>query len=267
MKYSIFESGSKGNCTLIESEGRYLLIDAGISKKKLKAKLEQIGKTMEDINHVLITHNHSDHISGIDAFPKEMLYSTYEVLYSIYKVLYPTYATLPDIPLANQLIPYQTYRINGFDVLVIPTSHDTDGSVGFSIGDGKETLVYVTDTGYLYEKSVDLIGNADYYIFESNHNVKALIESDRPQSLKKRIMGDYGHLSNEDSANYLCDVVGEKTREIVLAHLSEEVNSPELALADLMKVFKKRGVDFDRFRIRCASQTETVSGGEDFVRI
>lgn len=253
MKYSIFESGSKGNCTLIESEGRYLLIDAGISKKKLKAKLEQIGKTTEDINHVLITHYHSDHISGIDAFPKEVLYSTY--------------ATLPDIPLANQLIPYQTYRINGFDVLVIPTSHDTDGSVGFSIGDGKETLVYVTDTGYLYEKSVDLIGNADYYIFESNHNVKALIESDRPQSLKKRIMGDYGHLSNEDSANYLCDVVGEKTREIVLAHLSEEVNSPELALADLMKVFKKRGVDFDRFRIRCASQTETVSGGEDFVRI
>lgn len=253
MKFFVFISGSKGNCALIESEGRYLLIDAGISKRKLKAKMEDIGKKVEDIGYVLITHNHSDHISGIEAFPKEIIYATY--------------ATFPDIPLSNQLIPYQSYLINGFDVVVIPTSHDTDGSVGFSIGDGKEKLVYITDTGYLYEKSVEMIGNADYYIFESNHNVKALIESDRPQSLKKRIMGDYGHLSNEDSANYLCDVIGEKTKEIVLAHLSEEVNSPELALADLMKVFKKRGVDFDRYRIRCASQKETVSGGEDLIRI
>ena len=245
MKFHIFESGSKGNCTLISSKGRYLLIDMGISHKKLRSKLEEVNVNIVNINHVLVTHGHSDHIQGIDMFDKEQIYATYD--------------TFQDIPLANQLTPYQNYRINGFDVLVLPTSHDIDGSVGFLISDGEETLAYITDTGYLYEKVVDLIKDASYYIFESNHNVKMLIETNRPQTLKKRIMGDYGHLSNEDSANYLCDIIGNNTKEIVLAHLSEEANNHEQALCDLIKVFKKRGVDVDKYLIRCASQKETVS--------
>jgi phosphoribosyl 1,2-cyclic phosphodiesterase len=248
MEFHIFESGSKGNSTLISSNGRYLLIDMGISHKKLRNKLNEIDVNILSINHVLVTHGHSDHIQGIDLFEKDQIYSTYD--------------TFNDIPLVNQLIPYQNYRINGFDVLVVPTSHDIDGSIGFVIKDEDETLVYITDTGYLYEKVVDLIKDADYYIFESNHNVKMLIETNRPQSLKKRIIGDYGHMSNEDSANYLCDVVGNNTKEIVLAHLSEEANSKEQALVDLFKVFRKRGVDLDKYLIRCASQKETLSCGK-----
>ena len=245
MEFHVFESGSKGNCTLIVSNDRYLLIDMGISHKKLRAKLQEANVNICNVNHVLVTHAHSDHIQGIDLFEKDQIYSTYD--------------TFQDIPLANQLIPYQNYRINGFDVLVLPTSHDIDGSIGFLISDGKETLAYITDTGYLYEKVVDLIQNATYYIFESNHNVKMLIETNRPQSLKKRIMGDYGHMSNEDSANYLCDVIGNDTKEIVLAHLSEEANTHEQALCDLIKVFKKRGVSVDKYLIRCASQKDTIS--------
>ena len=246
MKYHIFESGSKGNCTLITSnEGKHLLIDMGISARKLRNKLSEVNVNINEVNHVLVTHGHTDHIGGIDIFPKEEIYSTYE--------------TYQDIPLKNQLIPYQTYMINGFEVTVVPTSHDIDGSIGFIIKDEKETLVYITDTGYLYEKVVDLIKGADYYIFESNHNVKMLIETNRPQSLKKRIMGDYGHMSNEDSANYLCDVITSNTKEIVLAHLSEEANSHEQAIMDLMKVFKKRGFNVDDYCIRCASQKDTVS--------
>lgn len=246
MKYHIFESGSKGNATLIvASDGRCLLIDMGISAKKLRNKLSEIGMDIKNVNHVLVTHGHTDHIGGIDVFDKNQIYSTYE--------------TFQDIPLKNQLIPYQTYKINGFDVMVVPTSHDIDGSIGFIISEQEEKLVYITDTGYLYEKVVDLIKGADYYIFESNHNVKMLIETNRPQSLKKRIMGDYGHMSNDDSANYLCDVISSNTKEIVLAHLSEEANSHEQALADLIKVFKKRGFNVDDYCIRCASQKDTIS--------
>ncbi|MDD7736203.1 MAG: MBL fold metallo-hydrolase [Bacilli bacterium] len=248
MQYHIFESGSKGNCTLISSKGRYLLIDMGISKRKLKSKLEEINVDINKVDHVLLTHSHIDHISGIDFFDKSQIFTTRDVI--------------EGLPLSNQLIPYQSYKINGFNVLVLPTSHDSDGSIGFVIEDENEKLVYITDTGYLFEKVVELIKDATYYIFESNHNVKMLIETNRPQSLKKRIMGDYGHLSNDDSANYLCDVVSSNTKEIVLAHLSEEANSPEQALCDLMKVFKKRGVDFDKYYIRCASQKDTVSGGK-----
>lgn len=251
MEYNIFESGSKGNCTLISSHGRYLLIDMGISLKKLKNKLKEIDVNIEDINHVLVTHSHSDHILGIDVFPKDQIYATR--------------LTFDDLPMLNQLIPYQEYKINGFQVLVVPTSHDAEGSIGFVIKDEEEKLVYITDTGYLYEKVITLITDADYYIFESNHNVKMLIETNRPQSLKKRILGDYGHLSNEDSANYLCDVIGPNTKEIVLAHLSEEANSHEKAISDLMRVFKKRGVDYDKYSIRCADQRETISGGKEKV--
>lgn len=248
MEYHIFESGSKGNSTLIISEGRCLLIDMGISARKLRNKLAELNLNIENINHVLVTHSHSDHIAGLDIFPKEQIYATYE--------------TFNDLPLVNQLIPYQSYKINGFKIMVLPTSHDVDGSIGFIIEDDVDKLVYITDTGYLYEKVVELIKGATYYIFESNHNVKMLIETKRTQALKKRIMGDYGHMSNDDSSNYLCDVIDDNTKEIILAHLSEEANSHEQALADLIKVFKKRGVNFDKYFIRCASQKDTISGGK-----
>jgi phosphoribosyl 1,2-cyclic phosphodiesterase len=247
MKYYIFESGSKGNSTLIESSGRYLLIDMGISKKKLVSKLNEINLSFEDINYVLVTHNHSDHIAGLDAFKPEQIYAT--------KLTYE------EVPLTNELIPYNEYKINGFKVYTLPTSHDAQGSIGFIIEDGQEKLVYITDTGYLYEKTVELISDADYYIMESNHNVKMLINTSRPQNLKRRIMGDYGHMSNEDSANYICDVITKRTKEIVLAHLSEEANSPEQALDDYKKVFRQRGLNFYSYNIRCASQKDTVFGG------
>lgn len=252
MQFHIFESGSKGNCTLISSSSKYLLIDMGISGKKLRKKLEEINVNFKDINHVLVTHSHTDHTAGLDVFPKDNIFTTHQ--------------TMEDVLLTNELIPFQTYSINGFNVTVLPTSHDVEGSIGFIIEKDGEKLVYITDTGYLYEKVVEAIKDATYYIFESNHNIRMLIETNRPQSLKKRIMGDYGHLSNDDSANYLCDVIGENTKEIVLAHLSEEANSHEQALIDLIKVFKKRGFDVDKYLIKCASQKDTVSGGKVLVK-
>lgn len=253
MRYYIFESGSKGNCTLIENNGRYLIIDNGLTKKKLLTKLKEVNVELEQIEAVLITHSHSDHIAGIDIFNHEILHACKFVCNKVLA--------------QNQLVPFESYDMIGLKVICVPTSHDSQGSSGFILESEDEKLVYITDTGFIYERVVEQIGDADYYIFESNHNVRMLINTNRPQSLKKRIMGDYGHLSNEDSANYICDVIGPRTKEIVLAHLSEEANSPSKALEDYREVFERRGVDFDAYSIRCASQVNTLVGGDIKERI
>jgi len=247
MRFYILESGSKGNCTIVESNGKYIMIDDGLSKKKLKSKLEEINVNLEDIGALLVTHNHSDHISGIGAIAKDITFST--LMCGI------------DTPVNNALIPFEQYEINGFNITPLPTSHDAPGSLGFIIKADNEELVYVTDTGYVYERVCEMIVNKDYYVFESNHNVRMLLETNRPQPLKKRILGDTGHLSNEDSANYICDVIGPNTKQIILAHLSEEANTPEQALSDYVKVFEDRGFAFEDYDIRCASQVNTITGG------
>lgn len=248
MKFYIFESGSKGNCTLITNDNHSIMIDNGLSIKKTKAKLNEINKTIDDVEALLLTHSHTDHIAGINAFSDDIIYST-KFTYKKTKI-------------DHQLVPFKEYEIGGFKITCLPTSHDSQGSCGFIIRDDKDTLVYITDTGYIYERVVDMIMDATYYIFESNHNVRMLMNTNRPQTLKKRIMGDYGHLSNEDSANYLCDVIGDNTKEIVLAHLSEEANSPDQAMIDLIEVFEERGIDNTKYLIRCASQTSTLIGGD-----
>ena len=247
MKFYVLESGSKGNCTLITSNGHTIMIDNGLSKKKTISKLQEINYALEDVEALLLTHSHTDHIAGISVFSDEIIYATK--------------FTYKNTNVDHQLVPFKEYEIAGFKITCVPTSHDSQGSCGFIIKDNKDTLVYITDTGYIYERVVDMINDATYYIFESNHNVRMLMNTDRPQHLKKRIMGDYGHLSNEDSAICLSEVITNRTKEIVLAHLSEEANTPELALNTFYKIMAKRRVDVSHISIRCAKQREMVCGG------
>lgn len=248
MRYYILESGSKGNSTLIYSNGKYLLIDNGLSERKFKKYLTEINVKFSDINVVLITHSHSDHTAGLKMFDLRCLYSTKST------------TTLLDS--LHELVPYKNYVLNGFKITVVPTSHDAVGSIGFIIEDDQDILVYITDTGYIYERVLNMIKNADYYIFESNHDVRMQLTSGRPQYLIDRIMGDYGHLSNEDAALYLSEAIGSRTKEIVLAHLSEEANTPETALSCFNKIMAKRGVNINNISVRCAKQREMVCGGK-----
>lgn len=248
MRYYVFASGSKGNATLITSKDKAIMIDDGITKKKLTTKLAEVGCSLDNISCLLVTHSHSDHIGGIKGtFSPTNIYctkSTYEV------------------PMQNHLVPYQTYELAGFKITVVPTSHDAVGSIGFIIEDEEDKMVYITDTGYIYDRVCDMIKGADYYIFESNHNVRMEIKLPRPKYLIDRIVGDYGHLSNIDAASYLADAVTLRTKEIVLAHLSEEANTPELALKEFGKVFDDKKVKYSHINVRCASQNDTLCGGK-----
>ena len=125
---------------------------------------------------------------------------------------------------------YKKYNIAGFDITILATSHDAKNPIGFVIEADNQKLIYMTDTGYISERNLKYMQNPDYICIESNHNVKKLFETSRPAYLIMRILGDEGHLSNEDSAMYMSEIIGENTKEIVLMHLSEEANTPELAL-------------------------------------
>lgn len=247
MKYIIIESGSKGNATLIENEGRILLIDMGIALKSLKSALSLIHKKLLDIDALLLTHCHSDHVCGVKYLDALPIYCTCDT-YDSFNV--------------NNIEPFESFNIGCFKITPLETSHDALHSVGYRIETKNETMIYMTDTGMIPKKSLALMKNADYYIIESNHNVKMLRKSNRPEVLKLRILSDQGHLSNEDSAIYMSKLVGEKTKEINLAHLSEECNTPELALEAYQKVFEKNKIDLKNILLRCANQHESLLGGK-----
>ena len=247
MKIIVVESGSKGNATLIYDEGRLLLIDMGITITSLKKGLERIGKSLLDIDALLLTHNHTDHTKGVQ-----------------YLDPLPIYCTQGTYDASNVITikPYEKFMVEHFTITPISTSHDAPNSIGFVIKNKKEKLVYVTDTGMIPDKTLDKMKNADYYIIESNHNIKKLHQTNRPAYLKLRILSDEGHLSNEASAIYMSELVGSKTKEIILAHLSEEANEPELALKAYKKIFQKAHIDLDKIYLHCASQREIVEGGK-----
>ena len=247
MKIIVIESGSKGNATLIYDENHLLLIDMGVTLTSLKNGLKTINKQLLDIDALLLTHSHSDHTAGVKYLGPLPIYCTKE-----------TY----DASNVINIKPFKSFKINHFKITPVKTSHDAVGSVGFIIENKNEKLVYVTDTGMLSEQTLNSMKNADYYVIESNHNIKKLHQTNRPAALKLRILSDEGHLSNESSAIYMSEVVGDRTKEIILAHLSEEANDPELALKAYKKIFTKSRIDLSKINLHCASQREIVLGGK-----
>ncbi len=252
MEIYILASGSKGNATLI-SDGRItFIIDCGLSKVDLKRRLEQTPYTLDDISFALFTHEHSDHIKGASIF-KDI-------------VRYAPSGVIEEGEFDRTIEANQTIKEGKFKITAIKTSHDTPHlSVGYIIENDGESLLYLTDTGAIFEEDWPKLKNLNYYIIESNHDVKKLFKTNRPPELIARILSDFGHLSNEDSALYMSHFVGSNTKLIVLAHLSEEANTPELALSAYQRIFLKEKIHFDLSKIMCAKQWEVtiVKGHEN----
>ena len=246
ISFVVVGSGSKGNATLLFDEETLIQIDMGLPMRRITAALESIKKNKSDLQGILITHEHTDHIKNL----------------SMYKGKVPIYASKGTIDYFDyEVVPFDSFEIGTLSVIPFTTSHDAANPVGYVVISGKTKLVYLTDSGYVPEESLDYLKDADYYIMESNHDLKMLMKSNRPAVLKRRIKGDEGHLSNVDSAIYLSELVGPKTKEIYLAHLSEECNLPELALEAYRKTFKKKEVPYDN-NIICLKQNEAVRGGD-----
>ncbi|MBE6103666.1 MAG: MBL fold metallo-hydrolase [Erysipelotrichaceae bacterium] len=247
MEYFVLASGSKGNCTVVRSGNEFIVIDCGTSKRYLKNSFEKIGLNYLEAEALLVTHEHSDHIKQVEMFDPIPVYSPCEI------------RSIRD---ERPVEPLEEFEVGCFHILPIPLSHDTRDTVGYIISDGKETLVSVTDTGYVSHNNKELIKNADYYIFESNYDTVMLMSSARPPYLKSRIISDSGHLSNEQSAEILADVIGPRTREIVLAHISQECNTRDIAYQNLIDTFESYNIDPRSYRIHAAGQYEIYQGGK-----
>ena len=246
MKFNIIASGSKGNATIISYKQTNILIDMGISLTRLEEGLSEFNLTVKDIRGALFTHDHADHINGIKFLSP--------------KITYALRGTL-DSSSSHIVEPFEPFVIGDFKITAFPTSHDATNPWGFILEANNEKLTYVTDTGVFLDESKEVASNPDYLIIESNHDIKMLLKTNRPYELKNRIMSEHGHLCNEDSAITTLELIGDKTKQIILAHLSEEANTPETALAAYVKIFKHFNVNINKYDVKCANQWTSLKGG------
>lgn len=247
MFFDIINSGSKGNATLVFTNKAVILIDMGIPIKLIEEELTKFSKKVSDVDAVLITHNHADHYRNIKTFSPKKMYSLE--------------GTIPG-SLSNVVELYKPFKVLDTEIIAFPTSHDAANPCGYMLKSEGESLVYMTDTGTYLSSNTSYIKNPTYLIIESNHDIQKLLHTNRPMELIQRIMSEYGHLCNEDSAFATLEIIGEGTKEIVLAHLSEEANTPELALSAYNKVFEYAHVNINKYKVRCANQHIPLIGGK-----
>lgn len=241
MRVCVLASGSKGNCCYIETNNTKILIDIGLNCINTERKLIEKNINPDEIEAILITHTHKDHVDGLRVFNKKHKAKAYltEIMYKELNQELTNYEFISD-----------KLEIKDLKITAIKTSHDAEDSNGYIIEDDKTSIVYITDTGYINIKNHKLLKNKTMYILESNHDVEMLMNNPNyPYHIKQRILGDKGHLSNKDSAYYLKKFIGNDTKHIILAHLSEHNNTDELALKTL-----KETIDLDNLDIKIAHQ-------------
>ena len=233
MKVCVLASGSKGNSSYIETDETKSLVDLGMSAGYIAKALKNIDINPSSIQRVFITHAHSDHVAGLKVFLKKY-----------HPTVYLTHKMEEELgfEIEDKVYIDGDMKIADLDVKVIKTSHDAADSNGYVFSSYDKSIVYITDTGYINVRNFDKLKNKNVYVFESNHDVRMLREGKYPYYLQQRILSDKGHLSNKDSAYYLSKFIGDKTKEIILIHLSEENNKPELALKTLLDTLDKKGV-------------------------
>ncbi len=223
MNIYVLSSGSKGNMTLIQSQNRWLCIDVGITLKKIEEKMKNIPILEGTLIDVLITHEHGDHTQGLKAF---VLKGYVNRIYINEKTYHSLKQDIMDT-IKDYIVIFKdlNFNIDSYCVTPFQVSHDAADPVGFSIESNHKKAVIITDTGYLDEACETYIKDADVYLVEANHQPDKLLHSLRPMQLKRRILSEKGHLSNEDAAKIINKVMKNALTHWVVMHISEDCNS------------------------------------------
>lgn len=224
--YCPLASGSKGNCIFVSSKNTKILIDAGLSGKATKEKLDQIGIDLEEIDAILITHEHTDHIAGLRtlAFREEIpVIANQETARGII-------AAMGETPQFKIFTTGETFVFGDFEIHPFSIQHDTPDPVAFTLSLNGLKLGVCTDLGFATTLVRNHLQKCDYLYVEANHEPSMVHASARPQVYKQRVLSRSGHLSNEQSADLLYDIAHSGLKHIHLAHLSQECNSPATAL-------------------------------------
>lgn len=254
LKFTTLASGSSGNAAVISCGQTHILLDAGISARRITTGLKELGIAPEELTAILVTHDHSDHIGGLTVLTKKVKAPIYAT--------YPTCRTIAGkAPCAQELLrPCQAgFVLDLGEVLVesFATSHDAPGSVGYSISGGGQRLVLCTDLGFVSKEVEDMVRGCDLLICEANHDEDWVRTGPYAYYLKQRVLGDQGHLSNEAGAELALYAVRNGAKEVILAHLSAENNTPAHALRVVSDRLRRAGVDLDReVRLSVAPRNE-----------
>ena len=226
MKVCVLGSGSKGNCTLVESGDTAILIDAGFSGVEIRRRLSSIGRSIDDITAVLVTHEHNDHISGAGILSRQAQIP----LYANSATYRATGKRLGKLFSLSEFGTGEPFLLNDLQIHPFSVSHDTADPVGFIITDGVNRVGYCTDTGKITTLIEHHLQECEALILESNHDQKMLREGPYPLYLQQRVSSNKGHLANEDAGRFLQKMALKNLRYVILAHLSETNNQPDLAL-------------------------------------
>ncbi|MDO4553181.1 MAG: MBL fold metallo-hydrolase [Bacillota bacterium] len=238
LRFCSFSSGSSGNCYMVATETTVLLVDAGISARKVWAGLETAGLGPSDLKALLLTHEHGDHVRSVRPVVRKA--ENLEV--------YANRATWEQLPgnvgeeRRRSFVSRQEFTVGDLRVRPFPVSHDAAEPVGFSFFAGEKQLSIVTDTGCVGPELLEEIRGADLLVLEANHDADILRMGPYPYFLKQRILGEYGHLSNEAAGRTLLRLLEEGTKEkrVLLGHLSRENNFPEMAGQTVKNILEEK---------------------------
>lgn len=239
MKFSVLASGSSGNSLYMESGDLRILVDAGLSGKQLEQRLQQIGIDPSTLSAIFVTHEHIDHVKGLGVMARR-----YQLpIYMNEKTWNALPSSVGEIPTSLQHILEAgvTLDVDHLHIQTIPISHDAADPMGYRFHEDQESLAIVTDLGYVNQRILDQVAGVDTLIWESNHDVEMLRMSTYPWNIKRRILSDMGHLSNEDSGEALLEITKGVGEQIYLAHLSQDNNVVELAHLTVKQILEGAG--------------------------
>lgn len=246
-------SGSRGNATVVVCDGSAVLVDCGLSCRQIRLRLRQLGITPSRVSGIVLTHNHMDHVAGARVTAKALGVPVHMTSRCRDRLQRGRLA-LDDETLIHTFQPGDSLKIGALEVQSFPVPHDAVDTVGFAIGVGDDRIGIATDMGQPSRAAIEVLGTCRAVLLEFNHDMDMLMRGDYPESLKHRVRGRLGHLSNAQARDVVKELRQTRVEEILLGHLSEANNTPELALAAARAGVGERAKK--RITLRLASQDD-----------
>lgn len=248
LRFTILSSGSTGNATLIENGEWRLLLDAGLSARRIEQLLLERGMNPADLRCILVTHEHSDHVRGLGAMARKYRLPVYANK-NTWSALDPAVGDLDD-GLRKTFATGDMLAFGEMSVESFPISHDAAEPVAYNFHAGRVKLSIATDIGYMSPIVKKKVQDADVLVLEANHDIQMLRVGKYPWNVKRRILSDVGHLSNEAAGEALCELVSERTKRVYLAHLSRDHNQLDLAKLTVNTILRESGVSTEERQVR-----------------
>lgn len=237
LKVTCLGSGSSGNCILVQARGHALLVDVGLSARKISTALQERGVILSDLEAILLTHEHSDHVAGLPVLmrscPAPVLANADTLAEVQRRTRRPDYCALPT---------GAARTIGPFEVISFPVSHDAVAPVGYVIEAEGARITVATDLGCASSVAIEAMSQSDLIVLEANHDVHRLVTGPYPHHLKRRILGENGHLSNAQAADMICEALNTREQTYWLAHLSRTNNTRQVALEGVSDCLAAEGL-------------------------